>query len=918
MMSSIKRQLNLLAVGVILAVSLFVSLAAVVAMDRLASQLSAARMLSELGWIRSEVADTHRILKDTGVDTLQTYLDSAQQEIIQRFQDFRIGKTGRLYLVSDDGRIVSAPSDRQPTDLGGPALELLIREQVGQAKLMIAGSPSVVYFDTFPEWSWRILLVISEKEINAERDNFILIAILILLFSACAGVFIFARVSNGFVLPILELAKKLSEMKEAQLGQPLDVKHRSKEVEILLSAFRRLSDRLLVAKNTLQKNNEELQIRKKALQRQNDELVVAGAIIQKSEQRHRSILQTAMNGIWFLDINGRFVEVNETYCRMSGYSMQELLTMSIPDVESLETASETEAHLKELMEKGEDRFETRHRRKDGSIFDVEVSVQYRPADGGQVVVFVQDITERKRAEQELQRMSHIIENTDSIAVFKDPELRYLAVNPAYFRLTGKKSLADVAGKTDLDLLEDIATAEQIAEYMNNDRAALALPDGGVLTVEESSCDEDGTCRTFLTKKFPVYARDTKTCLGVGTLATEITDLKRMESALLEAKNKAEAANRAKSEFLANMSHEIRTPLNGIMGMLQLLETTSLDEEQLHFCSLGIQSTNRLTSLLSDILDLSRVEASMMLIRSKRFNLRSALTQTIDLFVPVAVQTGVTLTLHLDSGLPIWVVGDSLRLQQVLTNLIGNSFKFTKSGHVHVEAYPLPPRSDGTFRVFFAIEDTGCGIADEELGNLFQPFTQVSQGYTRDHQGAGLGLTISKHLVGLMGGNMAVESEEGVGTTFAFCVTFGKEAQPYDDETTVEYRTAPPISRRILLAEDDETTAFSISRLLEKSGHRVNVANNGLEALEMHEANDFDLILMDVSMPIMDGIEACQRIRGSSLPHKRDIPIIALTAYAMTGDKEKFLAAGMSGYIAKPVNMELLMQIMSEMLAEQGG
>ena len=593
MMSSIKRQLNLLAVGVILAVSLFVSLAAVVAMDRLASQLSAARMLSELGWIRSEVADTHRILKDTGVDTLQTYLDSAQQEIIQRFQDFRIGKTGRLYLVSDDGRIVSAPSDRQPTDLGGPALELLIREQVGQAKLMIAGSPSVVYFDTFPEWSWRILLVISEKEINAERDNFILIAILILLFSACAGVFIFARVSNGFVLPILELAKKLSEMKEAQLGQPLDVKHRSKEVEILLSAFRRLSDRLLVAKNTLQKNNEELQIRKKALQRQNDELVVAGAIIQKSEQRHRSILQTAMNGIWFLDINGRFVEVNETYCRMSGYSMQELLTMSIPDVESLETASETEAHLKELMEKGEDRFETRHRRKDGSIFDVEVSVQYRPADGGQVVVFVQDITERKRAEQELQRMSHIIENTDSIAVFKDPELRYLAVNPAYFRLTGKKSLADVAGKTDLDLLEDIATAEQIAEYMNNDRAALALPDGGVLTVEESSCDEDGTCRTFLTKKFPVYARDTKTCLGVGTLATEITDLKRMESALLEAKNKAEAANRAKSEFLANMSHEIRTPLNGIMGMLQLLETTSLDEEQLHFCSLGIQSTNRL-------------------------------------------------------------------------------------------------------------------------------------------------------------------------------------------------------------------------------------------------------------------------------------------------------------------------------------
>ncbi|MDP3429414.1 MAG: PAS domain S-box protein, partial [Desulfomicrobium sp.] len=579
------------------------------------------------------------------------------------------------------------------TDLSEPALELVIREQVGQAKLMIGGSPSVVYFDTFPEWHWRILLVISEKEINAERDNFILTAILILLFSACAGVFFFARVSNGFVLPILELAKKLSEMKEDQLGQPLDVKHRSKEVGILLSAFHKLSNRVLSANKALQKKNEELKIREERLQHQNVELISAGIMLRKSVQRHLSILQTAMDGIWMIDEQGRFVEVNETYCRMSGYSMQELLTMSIPDVESLETASETAAHLKEIMERGEDRFESQHRRKDGSIYDVEVSVQYRPDDGGQLVVFVQDITERKRAEEALKNASmraSLAMKAGGVGVWEyDLVHNRLQWDEQMYALYG--IIRDAFGGV-YDYWRAGVHPEDVARC--DQEVAMALHGEKEFGTEFRVIWPDGTVRHIQALAMVLRDADGKPLRMIGT-NWDITERKRAEEALLQAKEAAEAANKAKSEFLANMSHEIRTPLTGIMGMLQLLETTTLDEEQLHFCSLGIQSANRLTSLLSDILDLSRVEASMMLIRSERFNLHSALTQAIDLFVPVAVQSGVTLTRHLDPGLPIWVVGDSIRLQQVLINLIGNSFKFTKFGHVHVEVYALPSRSKDT-------------------------------------------------------------------------------------------------------------------------------------------------------------------------------------------------------------------------------
>jgi PAS domain S-box-containing protein len=397
---------------------------------------------------------------------------------------------------------------------------------------------------------------------------------------------------------------------------------------------------------------------------------------------------------------------------------------------------------------------------------------------------------------------------------------------------------------------------------------------------------------------------------VGT-HVDVTARKNAEYAALHAKEAAEAANKAKSEFLANMSHEIRTPLNGIMGMLQLLQTTRLNHEQLEYSAMAVQSTSRLTSLLSDILDLSRVEAGKMPIRPEVFDLRKKLHQSLDLFASIALQSGVELRHHFDDTLPQHVIGDPIRLQQVLTNLIGNAFKFTQRGFVSVEAYPLPARNENQLRIFFEVSDTGCGIPDEALGQLFEPFSQVSQGYTRQYQGAGLGLSICKRLVGLMGGNMAISSEVGVGTSIYFCVTLDRTLElPTQDSSTQTKIALRP--RKILVAEDEEVNLFAVRNLLTKNGHEVVTAHNGHEVLERIMEQDFDLILMDIQMPEMDGIEATRRIRATEqATGKKPVPIIAMTAYAMNGDREKLLDKGMDGYVSKPFSVKTLMEVIKE-------
>ncbi len=385
------------------------------------------------------------------------------------------------------------------------------------------------------------------------------------------------------------------------------------------------------------------------------------------------------------------------------------------------------------------------------------------------------------------------------------------------------------------------------------------------------------------------------------------------------KSKIELANRTKSEFLANMSHEIRTPLNGVLGMLQLLDDDSATDQQREHIKAAIQSSRRLTCLLSDVLDLSRIEAGKMRIEDTAFEMKSLEKSIMDIFKLTASEKGLCLEFISRETIPAVLVGDEARLRQILFNLVGNAIKFTLKGRVHVEVEQLACPDPSVVKLLFSVADDGIGIPEGQLKNIFEPFVQAEGSYARNFQGAGLGLSIVRKLVLLMGGNLYIDSAEGEGTVVYFSLQFKvPDSQQVKEAQLLPTKLSPSQSPlKILFAEDEAVNMLAAKKMLENQRHTITAVKNGEEALLRLNEHDFDLILMDIQMPVMDGVETTKVIRKSThLGSKSEIPIIAMTAYAMTGDKEKFLDAGMDDYIAKPVNSADLKEVIERVMAKK--
>ncbi|MBF0482373.1 MAG: PAS domain S-box protein [Desulfovibrionaceae bacterium] len=646
--------------------------------------------------------------------------------------------------------------------------------------------------------------------------------------------------------------------------------------------------------------------------------------LRESEEKYRRIVETASEGVFMMNADLEITFANQRLADMLGFAVSEVRGKRIEAFLFPEDLPDVRIRVERRRQGAPERYERRLRGKDGREVWTILSATPITGEGGEFLgsfAMFADITERKLAERALleseEKFKKIFVSTpEPIALSTWRDARIIDANEAYLDFIGF-ARDEIVGRT----VNDVGLWSDDRERAHYRR--LLEKHGSVRNVESRRRTKSGEIRAVIASAEMVEIRG-ETCIL--SILKDITEQKRLEGELLQAKDLAETANKAKSEFLANMSHEIRTPLNGVMGMLQILRAACRDDEQLQCIETAIASARQLTALLGDILDLSRIEAGKLVIREARFALAEVTASVREIFAGVAEQKGLELAIVIDERIPPLLIGDAARLRQIVFNLVGNALKFTENGSVAF-AMVLDSRPGETPAVVvMTVSDTGIGIPADRLDVIFEPFTQADGSFVRAYQGVGLGLAIVRRLVALMGGEISVKSQVGQGTSVRVVLPFGAAAP---EAAAAGSAGAPEILRtprgrkpRLLLVEDEAVNQLSMKMLLLGEGYDVASAMDGAQALKRLAEEDFDLILMDVQMPVMDGPTAAKIIRNApEFAAKSRVPIIALTAHAMDGDKERFLAAGMDGYVSKPVDFAELKAALDRALAaapESGG
>jgi PAS domain S-box-containing protein len=620
--------------------------------------------------------------------------------------------------------------------------------------------------------------------------------------------------------------------------------------------------------------------------------------------------------------------------RMLGYTVAEVLNKITPaDIsDSQEVIARAEALSAEFgttitpgfealvfkaSRRIEDIYELTHIRKDGSRFPAVVSITALRDAHDLIIGYLligTDNTARKLVEAEQKKLDQrlrdqqfytrsLIESNIDALMTTDPQGIITDVNKQMEALTGC-TRDELIGAPFKGFFTDPARAEA--------GIRLVLSEKKVTDYELTALARDGA-RTVVSYNATTFYDRGRTLQGVFAAARDVTERKRVEMELKQAKAAAESASRTKSDFLASMSHEIRTPMNAIMGIADLLAKTPLSSEQDKYVQIFRRAGDNLLNLINDILDLSKVEASQLELEQTGFSLHDLLEKVMEMVAVRAHEKRLELTCEVAASVPNDLVGDPTRVRQVLLNLLGNAIKFTEAGVVALRV-TLDGNAAAPTALRFSVTDTGIGIPAEKLGRVFERFTQADSSTTRRFGGSGLGLTISKRLVELMGGRIWVESTVGFGSAFSFAVKF-------EIPTGATRRAAAPVGMgpeallrtlRILLVEDSPDNRTITLAYLEDTPYRIDIAENGAVAYEKFIAGAYDLVLMDRQMPVMDGLTATRTIRAWEAANRRlPTPIIALTAAALKGDREKCMAAGCTAYLTKPIKQDVLLQAIQE-------